>query len=122
MNKKTGAALGITGGTLAIIIAAFMFAVTVGGIGPGGSSFIYGVPAVWGISDPEIIMSGLCALIMIFGAMGVAGGIYAGKKDQLATMLMLIPGIAGFVLLNVMWTPIGALLILGGILTLRSRK
>ncbi|AKB86117.1 hypothetical protein [Methanococcoides methylutens] len=122
MNKKIETVLGIAGGTLAIIVAAFMFAVTVVGIRPGGSGFGYAVPTVLGISDPEIIMSGYCVLIMILGAMGITGGLYAGKNDQMATILMLIPGIAGFVLLSVIWTPIGAMLILGGILTLRPEK
>ncbi|MGM0771409.1 MAG: hypothetical protein ACQESU_07360 [Halobacteriota archaeon] len=122
MNKKTGATLGITGGILAIIVASLLFAVTVGGIDTAGSSFIYGVPADFGIYDAELIMTGYCGLITLLGAMGIAGGAYAGKKDQLAAILMLIPGIGGFVLLSVMWAPIGIMLISGGILTLRSEK
>lgn len=120
MNKKTGATLGITGGILAIIVASLLFAVTVGGIGIGGSGIVYAVPTVFGISDPETIMSGYCGLIMIFGAMGIAGGVYAGKNNQLSATLMVIPGIGGFLLLSVMWIPIATMLIPGGILTLRS--
>ncbi len=120
MNKKTGATLGITGGILAIIVASLLFAVTVGGIDTCGSSFIYGVPAVFGISNAELIMTGYCGLITLLGAMGIAGGVYAGKNNQLSAALMVIPGIGGFLLLSVMWIPIAAILIPGGILTLRS--
>ncbi|WP_135609913.1 hypothetical protein [Methanococcoides sp. AM1] len=122
MQRKVGKTLGITSGLLVIITGVYMFAVTVGGLRIGGSGIIYGVPSVFGIYDPEIIMSGFCLLIMIFGAMGIAGGIYAEKDHRLAGILMIIPGIFGFALLSVMWTPIGAMLILGGGLTLRSGK
>ncbi|WP_135606439.1 hypothetical protein [Methanococcoides sp. NM1] len=122
MQRKEGRALGIAGGILAIIAGAYMIAVTVGGLRIGGGVIMYGVPSVFGISDPEIIMSGFCLLIMIFGAMGIAGGIYAEKNQQLAGILMIIPAIAGFALLSVMWAPIGAMLILGGVLTLSSGK
>ncbi|NYT19537.1 MAG: hypothetical protein GKC08_04500 [Methanosarcinales archaeon] len=88
----------------------------------GGSAMLYGVPSVFGISDPDIIMSAFCFLIMAFGVMGIAGGLYAKKNYQLAGILMLVPAIFGFLLLSVMWTPIGTMLILGGGLTLSSGK
>ncbi|WP_445475012.1 hypothetical protein ACT9XH_11770 [Methanococcoides methylutens] len=67
-------------------------------------------------------MSAFCLMIMLFGAMGIAGGIYAEKDQQLAGILMIIPAIFGFALLSVMWAPIALMLIMGGILTIRSGK
>ncbi|UGV40266.1 hypothetical protein J7W08_09280 [Methanococcoides orientis] len=122
MQRKAGKALGITGGLLAIIAGAYMFAVTVGGLQIGGGVMMYGVSSVFGISDPELIMSAFCLMIMLFGAMGIAGGIYAEKDQQLAGILMIIPAIFGFVLLSVIWAPVAAMLIPGGILTIRSGK
>lgn len=122
MQRKAGKVLGITGGLLAIIAGASMYAVTVGGLRIGGGAMLYGVSSVFGISNPELVMSVFCFLIIVFGAMGIAGGIYAEKNQQLAGILMIIPAIAGFALLSVMWAPIGAMLILGGVLTLSSGK
>ncbi|WP_135607262.1 hypothetical protein [Methanococcoides methylutens] len=122
MQRKEGKVLGITGGLLAIIAGAYMFAVTVGGLQIGGWGIIYGVPSVFGISDPELIMSAFCLMIMLFGAMGIAGGIYAEKDQLIAGILMIIPAIFGFALLSVMWAPVAAMLILGGIMTIRSGK
>jgi len=105
---RTGAmVLGIIGGIFGILVG--IFVVLVGGV--GGALGVAGAKTVVG--------QGLGAIILAI--IGLIGGAIVKGKPKLAGWMMILSGVLGFIAVSVFWFISGILLIVGGILALRSR-
>ena len=102
------------------LIATFIFYATLVNVWPGGATMFYGVPEIFGYSNPFVIMLGIGTITIILGLMGIAGGIVAKTDRKKGGKLMLTAGILGILLFFWMWILPGILLTTGGIMAMRA--
>ncbi|MCM1985971.1 DUF4064 domain-containing protein [Methanococcoides seepicolus] len=122
MSKKTETIFGIAGGSIGVIISAFIFYVAIINIWPDGSTMMYATSEVFGISDPFVVMMGFGTVTLILGLIGIAGGIVAKTDKKKGGKLMLASGILGIALFFWMWILPGLLLTIGGIMAIRTSE
>jgi len=108
MNRTAEIILGVVGGIFGILSG--IFALIVGGLG-----------SAFDVSDADLIIYlGFGAILL--GVLGIIGGAIVNKNNKMAGGLMLASGILGFIAVSAFWTIAGILLIVGGILALRTDK
>lgn len=107
MTRTAEMILGVIGGIFGII--AGVFAITVGGLG-----------SAFGVSDAGLVaILGFGAILL--GLLGLVGGAIVNKNNKVAGGLMLSTGILGFIAISAFWILAGILLIIGGILAIRTK-
>jgi hypothetical protein len=113
--RKAARVLGLVGGTLGIVVGLFaLFAYTV-----------VGTLSVLGSSDQgpnhsTMFVQGMVAALL--GVCAIVGATLMEKRRVAASIFLLASGVLGFVCLYDLWIPIGAMLVVGGVLIAASRK
>lgn len=107
MGRTAELVLGVVGGIFGILSG--VFAIFIGGFG-----------AVLDIHSAETVIElGFGAVVL--GIIGIIGGAIVNRNNKVASGLLLVSGILGFIAISVFWVIPGVLLIVGGALAFRSK-
>lgn len=107
MSRTGEMILGILGGAFGILAA--LFVGFVGGLGEAFGAFEY----------EEFYQRAGAGLLL--GVLAIIGGAIVNKNNKASSVLMLISAIFGLVALGLFWSLSFILLLVGGILALRSK-
>ncbi|MDK2795560.1 MAG: hypothetical protein PWQ22_1626 [Archaeoglobaceae archaeon] len=107
MSRTGEMVLGILGGVFGILAA--MFVGAIGGIGEAVGAFGY----------EELYLRAGAGLLL--GALAIVGGAIVNKNNKAGGILMLVSAIFGLFALGPLWVLSFILLLVGGILALRSK-
>ena len=107
MNRTGEMILGILGGVFGILAALFV-------------GFVGGLGEALGVFGYERLYQ-VAAAGLLLGVLAIIGGAIVNKNNKAGSGLMLISAILGLVALGLFWSLSFILLVVGGILALRSK-